>query len=454
MPSGSCEAAHPKSSSETVVPPTELKKPDEFAQQTLRDMKATTWTPRVNAHVPKCNASEPSVPTQPVTHGLNVAQMAQELAAMGWVCTQPPQPAEGAPKAVEAAKAAPPPPMQAPKAAPPKAVETSPPPKAVVEAPKAVAPASHVLETPPPSKAVVETPKAVAPASHVLQTPPPSKAAVDAPKAVAPAPPKAAPDAVVQPPPPKHMSPPPMDCNAPMAPPPPPMQVKQEPLSKAALQAHAHADAQKEQDKQYTRRAAANLIQRLRENPARTAAFPALAQMINNEAKKSELISLLVTNDGAFDKVGLHLQAYEDAFDGETNRKKALRWSKKEVEDHYGADAEKIMKYKTETGMVEDDENNPGGVLYLISRKEDEAEKGWKKGNLALFSMGHLHNMNLIYFFQARGFPMFHECLMIHDAFFINHAAGPWPAPITSYVRVFHLYIYDMGSCANTTTQL
>ena len=63
MPSGSCEAAHPKSSSETVVPPTELKKPDEFAQQTLRDMKATTWTPRVNAHVPKCNASEPSVPT-------------------------------------------------------------------------------------------------------------------------------------------------------------------------------------------------------------------------------------------------------------------------------------------------------------------------------------------------------------------------------------------------------
>ena len=203
------------------------------------------------------------------------------------------------------------------------------------------------------------------------------------------------------------------------------MQVKQEPLSKAALQARAHADAQKEQDKQYTRRAAANLIQRLRENPARTAAFPALAQMINNEAKKSELISLLVTNDGAFDKVGLHLQAYEDAFDGETNRKKALRWSKKEVEDHYGADAEKIMKYKTETGMVEDDENNPGGVLYLISRKEDEAEKGWKRGNLALFSMGHLHNMNLIYFFQARGFPMFHECLMIHDVFLTIMQLGP-----------------------------
>jgi len=91
-----------------------------------------------------------------------------------------------------------------------------------------------------------------------------------------------------------------------------------------------------------------------------------------------------------------------------------LRWSKKEVEDHYGADAEKIMKYKTEQGMIEDDENCPGGVLYLISRKEDENEKGWKRGNLAMFSMGHLHNMNITYLFMHVGLPSVPH--MLHDS--------------------------------------
>ena len=272
----STDVAHPKSSGETVMPPTAPKKPDEFAQQKLMDMKATTWTPRVNAHVPKSSGpTAPSVHTPPVTHGMNaaqMAQMAQELAAMGWICTQPPQPAakavETPPPKAEAAKAAPPPPkaaVEAPMAAPPKAVETPPSPKAAVEAPKAV---------PAPPKA--------------LQPP--------APKAVEPAP------SAVQPPPPNHMSPPPKVS---MGPPPPPMQIKQEPLTQQALQAHARANGlQKEQDKQYTRRAA---IQRLRENPSRTQGMPALAQMVNDEGKKSDLISLLVTNDGSFEKVGLHL---------------------------------------------------------------------------------------------------------------------------------------------------
>ena len=298
----STDVAHPKSSGETVMPPTAPKKPDEFAQQKLMDMKATTWTPRVNAHVPKSSGpTAPSVHTPPVTHGMNaaqMAQMAQELAAMGWICTQPPQPAakavETPPPKAEAAKAAPPPPkaaVEAPMAAPPKAVETPTPPAkaAAVEAPMAAPP--KAVETPPSPKAAVEAPKAVPAPPKALQPP--------APKAVEPAP------SAVQPPPPNHMSPPPKVS---MGPPPPPMQIKQEPLTQQALQAHARANGlQKEQDKQYTRRAAANLIQRLRENPSRTQGMPALAQMVNDEGKKSDLISLLVTNDGSFEKVGLHL---------------------------------------------------------------------------------------------------------------------------------------------------
>jgi len=137
------------------------------------------------------------------------------------------------------------------------------------------------------------------------------------------------------------------------------------------------------EQKEYTRRAAANLIKRLKENPSRMQEMPSLHKMVFDDSKKSELISMLVDSDGAFEKVGASLQAFEESSRGEYNRKRALRWTKREVEEKYGADAEKIMKHKREQGLVEDDENCPGGELFLISRREDEWEHVTRGGALA-----------------------------------------------------------------------
>lgn len=64
-------------------------------------------------------------------------------------------------------------------------------------------------------------------------------------------------------------------------------------------------------------------------------------------------------------------------------KKTALRWTKKEMEDHYGADAEKVMNFKRQQGLIEDDENCPGTEVFLMSKKEDEVENGFRGGDLA-----------------------------------------------------------------------
>ena len=44
------------------------------------------------------------------------------------------------------------------------------------------------------------------------------------------------------------------------------------------------------------------------------------------------------------------------------------------MQDAYGEDAEAVMKFKEEQGLIDDDENNPNGKVYLIAAREDETE--------------------------------------------------------------------------------
>lgn len=80
------------------------------------------------------------------------------------------------------------------------------------------------------------------------------------------------------------------------------------------------------------------------------------------------------------------LQAFEETCVGDYHRQKALRWTKKEMEDHYGGDAQAVMKHKIQQGLVEDDENLPGGQLFLIARKEDEHDSGTRTGTLPMLA--------------------------------------------------------------------
>ena len=155
----------------------------------------------------------------------------------------------------------------------------------------------------------------------------------------------------------------------------PPPPVPQGQVGVAAPATHASKSGMPQPNKdEYSRRAAANLIKRLKENPSRVEGMPSLKNMLSDENKKSDLISLLVDNQGNLSQVQTFLQVQEDVGRVQIARKKALRFTKKEMQYKYGEDAERVMKFKENQKLTDEDENNPNGKVYLISSTEDETE--------------------------------------------------------------------------------
>ena len=97
---------------------------------------------------------------------------------------------------------------------------------------------------------------------------------------------------------------------------------------------------------------------------------------------------MLCENQGELEALGTSLEAFHETFTGEAHRKKGVRWTEKEMEAHYGADAQKVMDYKIQQGLVEDDENLPGAQLFLIARKEDEEESSSRAGAWSTCAIG------------------------------------------------------------------
>ena len=156
--------------------------------------------------------------------------------------------------------------------------------------------------------------------------------------------------------------------------PPPRFVPQQSQIGSAAPPTHACKSGMPANKDEYSRRAAANLIKRLKENPSRVEGMPSLKTMLYDGERKSELISLLVDNQGNLANVQAFLQVQEEVGRVKIARKKALRYTKKQMQDTYGEDAENVMKFKEAQGLIEDDENNPNGKVYLISAQEDETE--------------------------------------------------------------------------------
>ena len=149
------------------------------------------------------------------------------------------------------------------------------------------------------------------------------------------------------------------------------------------------ASAEKSKDQQeYSRRAAANLISRLQNNPARLEGLPDLKKLVFDGSRKSELITMICDKGGSLEQVNAKLVVQEETGKLLVNRKKALRYTKKQMNDMYGDDAAGVMKHKESIGMVEDDENNPGGFVYLVSQREDEDENYNRSGSLKLSRLG------------------------------------------------------------------
>ena len=143
-------------------------------------------------------------------------------------------------------------------------------------------------------------------------------------------------------------------------------------------------------DAEYSRRAAANLLARLKKNPSRLDGLPSLRKMVFEEKKKNDLISMLCENGGNLEQVQVELAAAGRKLVGFSQpRRKLCVLPRSKMEDSYGQDADKVMKFKESIGMIEEDENNPDGIVYLIAQREDEEDNynrsGWDV--LRIFSM-------------------------------------------------------------------
>ena len=81
-------------------------------------------------------------------------------------------------------------------------------------------------------------------------------------------------------------------------------------------------------DAEYSRRAAANLLARLKKNPSRLDGLPSLRKMAFEEEKKNDLISMLCENGGNLEQVQVNLQQQEEVGRVFSAKKKALRFTR------------------------------------------------------------------------------------------------------------------------------
>ena len=81
-------------------------------------------------------------------------------------------------------------------------------------------------------------------------------------------------------------------------------------------------------DAEYSRRAAANLLARLKKNPSRLDGLPSLRKMVFEEEKKNDLISMLCENGGNLEQVQVNLQQQEEVGRVFSAKKKALRFTR------------------------------------------------------------------------------------------------------------------------------
>ncbi|CAE7231006.1 unnamed protein product, partial [Symbiodinium sp. CCMP2592] len=125
----------------------------------------------------------------------------------------------------------------------------------------------------------------------------------------------------------------------------------------------------------YTRRAAANLLKRLSNNPARLLSLPpALTAAVQDDDQKSALIDALVQSAGSLEQVAAHYHIESVQEKARKERAKLTPLTAIQLEKMYGSDAPRVMREKQEQGLVQDDPNLTGAKLYLHSLSTREVE--------------------------------------------------------------------------------
>lgn len=126
-------------------------------------------------------------------------------------------------------------------------------------------------------------------------------------------------------------------------------------------------------DKQlYSRRAAANLLGRIKKNSARMASLdPELRRRVlsGEEGVKSELISALCEIGGDIDALSATFQMETVVSSSSSSNNTTEPMTEKELVQSYGEEgAQKIIAHKRSIGMEQDDPNCPGFKVYLMHK--------------------------------------------------------------------------------------
>ena len=122
----------------------------------------------------------------------------------------------------------------------------------------------------------------------------------------------------------------------------------------------------------YSRRAAANLLSRRRNNQARMAALNSNLrnQLLNlDEAGRTALVTSLCECNGDLDALNASFETETLNEEFSRNTSTLEPYTEQEVINKYGsAKAEEVMNYKRRTGLTQDDPNAPGTTLFLLAK--------------------------------------------------------------------------------------
>ena len=153
----------------------------------------------------------------------------------------------------------------------------------------------------------------------------------------------------------------------------------------AELEKKKEMDDGNDQTPTYTRRAAAGVLARLRQNKARLAQLPpSMVQACQSEDPdvKSNLITMITEAAGDMGQVMSHFSV-SVMKQGQRCEKDVLEpMTEAQVRMVYGASADRLMAEKRSQGLVEVDPNLSEGMLFLVSKRT--RHHGWMKESVSL----------------------------------------------------------------------
>lgn len=138
-------------------------------------------------------------------------------------------------------------------------------------------------------------------------------------------------------------------------------------VAKAQQMMVASADPK---DGSRSRRAAYNVLLRLKKNQTRLEQAPAKLRerLLDGHGIPSDLIDTLL-HHGDLDAFVASFQTTIENKTSSKNKDALVPMTERQVRDLYGEDADAVMQTKIDQGLTEKDRNRPGSILYIMFEK-------------------------------------------------------------------------------------